>query len=498
MAGGSAALAVALSAVLPTAVAAPAAAPTLGSTSAAAVEALEPTPTPPVEPTPDPTVEPTPDPTVEPTPDPTVEPTPDPTVEPTPGPTTPQPTATRTPSPTATPIPPAKPVRPPGAPSYEAPADYFVPLSGGFLRSQIAEADRITAALSASTSKVAIATREMDKLAAKSNALLESLAAARETEIGAQQEAAQARADLAALDARLAEARAIVREWVFLVYSGGAGGSDVAYMIEAMASDVEDVGNPLGDLSYLTDQRTRAVDEVRVLTAEQVRLSSVLDAAASEAAAATRSIKDDSSALTDVVDEQRAKVDELRALQIAEVEKAGPVAAVLVGARTPEAKRAAQRLRDALRSANTELTDVGEPCTDDTTVYPNGLFPASALCPLWGAPGEMLSPAAAAAFNALSKAYAAQTGEPLCITDSYRSLAGQISAKARHGAFAATPGTSRHGLGRALDMCGGVQDFSSPAHRWMKQNGPLYGWFHPSWAAAGGSLPEPWHFEFAG
>ena len=32
----------------------------------------------------------------------------------------------------------------------------------------------------------------------------------------------------------------------------------------------------------------------------------------------------------------------------------------------------------------------------------------------------------------------------------------------------------------------------------MKQNGPLYGWFHPSWAAAGGSLPEPWHFEYAG
>jgi len=55
-----------------------------------------------------------------------------------------------------------------------------------------------------------------------------------------------------------------------------------------------------------------------------------------------------------------------------------------------------------------------------------------------------------------------------------------------------------HGMGRAVDLCGGVQDFSSPAHRWMRQNAPLYGWFHPSWAAAGGSLPEPWHFEFAG
>ena len=126
------------------------------------------------------------------------------------------------------------------------------------------------------------------------------------------------------------------------------------------------------------------------------------------------------------------------------------------------------------------------------------MYPAGALCPLWGAPGERLAPGAAAAFNAMSKAYAAQTGVPLCVTDSYRSLPDQISIKGTRGRFAATPGTSRHGLGRALDLCGGVQDFSSPAHRWMNENGPLFGWFHPSWAAAGGSLPEPWHFEYAG
>jgi len=53
-------------------------------------------------------------------------------------------------------------------------------------------------------------------------------------------------------------------------------------------------------------------------------------------------------------------------------------------------------------------------------------------------------------------------------------------------------------MGRAVDLCGGVQSFGSPAHQWMRQNAPLYGWFHPSWAAAGGSLPEPWHWEYAG
>jgi D-alanyl-D-alanine carboxypeptidase len=463
-----------------------------------AVAATDPTDPPPTaEPTP------TPPPTEEPTP------TPPPTEEPTPPPPTsaPEPTAkpSPTPTPTPTPIPPAAPIRPPsssGAPGSasddDAPSDYYAPLTGVYLSSQIAEADRITAALSASTSKVAVATRKMDLLAEKSNALLESLAAAKESERGATEEAARARADLEVLDTKLENARAVVREWVFLVYSGGAGGSDIAFMIEAMASRAEDVGDPLGDLSYLTEQRTRALQEVRALTAEQVRLTAASEAAVAEAAMATDQIEVDNSALATVVAAQRALVDELRALQIEEVEKAGPIAAVLVGARTPQAKAAAQRLRDALFAATGTVTDIGEPCSNDSGLHPNGLFPPSALCPLWGAPGESLTPAAAAAFNALSKSYAAETGVPLCVTDSYRSLGDQISIKAKRGRFAATPGTSRHGLGRALDLCGGVQDFSSPAHRWMKQNGPLFGWFHPSWAAAGGSLPEPWHFEFAG
>ncbi len=470
----------------------------LAGTSALA-ETPTPTPTEPTEsasPDPSPTE---PDPsttTAEPTPT-TAEPTPTsppPTTDPTAPTTIPTAPTTVFPTPQA-PI--WTPPRPLPAPDEEPP-DHFEPLTRSFLAVQIAEANRITAALNASTSEVAVATREMDALAAKSNALLESLDAAREAERAATEEVEQAREALARLTARLDAARAVVREWVFLVYSGGGGGSDVAFMIEAMASEAEDVGDPIADLSYLTEERTRALQDVRVLTAEQSRLSAAAAAAKAEAIAATTSIAGDSSELQKTLEQQRSRVGELRQLQISEVERAGPVASVLVGARTPEARAAAARLRDALTAASVDITDIGKPCTDDTSTYPNGLFPSSALCPLWGAAGERLAPGAAAAFNALSKAYASQAGVPLCVTDSYRSLAEQISVKASHGRFAATPGTSRHGLGRALDLCGGVQDFSSPAHRWMKQNGPLYGWFHPSWAAAGGSLPEPWHFEYAG
>lgn len=419
---------------------------------------------------------------------------------------TPTTTATRSSSPTPTPTsPPKDEPRPPAdPPSTISPSegdgepDHPVPLSGAFLASQIAEADRITRALTASNSKVAAATREMDVLSDRSNALLESLVAARETERAATDEAERAHADLVVLEGRLATARQILREWVFSVYSGGGADSDIAGMLDAMTSEPDEVGDPLGDLSYLTEQRTRALQDVKVLTAEQVRLSAAADAAETTATAARAVIERDKTALDKAVLAQRDRVGELRTLQIAEVEKAGPVASILVGARTPAAKAAAQRLREALLAASVDVTEIGKPCTDDTAVYPNGMIPPSGRCPIWGAPGQSLAPAAAASFNAMSKAYAAQTGIPLCVTDSYRSLPDQISIKAKRGRFAATPGTSRHGLGRAVDLCGGVQDFGSPAHRWMRQNAPLYGWFHPSWAAAGGSLPEPWHWEFAG
>jgi len=413
---------------------------------------------------------------------------------------TPTPTSTTprtTPSPSA-PTTPNEPPRTASPTEGDGEPNHPVALSGAFLAAQIAEADRIAAALTASNSEVAAATREMDALSDKSNALLESLVAARETERAATDEALSAHSDLVVLEGRLATARQILRDWVFSVYSGGGGDADLAGMLDAMSSEPDQVGDPLGDLSYLTEQRTRALQDVKVLTAEQVRLSAAADAAEASAADATRVIQRDKAALDKVVLTQRSKVGALRKLQVAEVEKAGPVASILVGARTPAAKAAAQRLRDALASASVDTTAIGKPCTNNTTEYPNGMIPASGLCPIWGAPGESLAPAAAASFNAMSKAYAAQTGIPLCITDSYRSLADQISTKAKRGRFAATPGTSHHGLGHAVDLCGGVQSFGSPAHQWMRQNAPLYGWFHPSWAAAGGSLPEPWHWEFAG
>jgi hypothetical protein len=127
----------------------------------------------------------------------------------------------------------------------------------------------------------------------------------------------------------------------------------------------------------------------------------------------------------------------------------------------------------------------------------NGQIPAALLCPLWGSPGNMLRTDAATAFNAMSKAYAARFGHPICVTDSYRSYAAQVDVRARKPTLAAVPGTSNHGWGLAVDLCDGVQTFGSPTHEWLRSAAPVFGWFHPAWAEPTGSKPEPWHFEFS-
>ena len=128
----------------------------------------------------------------------------------------------------------------------------------------------------------------------------------------------------------------------------------------------------------------------------------------------------------------------------------------------------------------------------------NGFLPDSELCPLIQAPGHRLRTDAGRAFDALSAARRAQTGSPLCVTDSYRSYPAQVDVFARKPELAATPGRSQHGWGLAVDLCGGAEQFGTEVDSWLRLNAGSFGWFHPSWAEPGESRPEPWHWEFAG
>lgn len=125
----------------------------------------------------------------------------------------------------------------------------------------------------------------------------------------------------------------------------------------------------------------------------------------------------------------------------------------------------------------------------------NGLIPGDKLCSL-GVGNHALRCDAATAYVQLSNAFAQRFGHQVCITDSYRSYAQQVALYAQKPSLAALPGTSNHGWGLAVDLCGGVQKFGSTEHRWMKANAGRFGWVHPRWAEPGGSRPEPWHWEF--
>ncbi|CUR60083.1 putative Peptidase M23 [metagenome] len=126
----------------------------------------------------------------------------------------------------------------------------------------------------------------------------------------------------------------------------------------------------------------------------------------------------------------------------------------------------------------------------------NGMIPTTELCTLASAPGQLLRCDAARAYEAMAAAYRSSFGTDLCITDSYRTFASQVSTFARKPGLAAVPGTSNHGWALAVDLCGGIESATSAQHQWMNARAGDFGWTHPDWAEPDGGRPEPWHWEF--
>lgn len=127
--------------------------------------------------------------------------------------------------------------------------------------------------------------------------------------------------------------------------------------------------------------------------------------------------------------------------------------------------------------------------------YPNGLLPQEALCSLYD--DKMLRADAAVEFLQLNVEYVQEFGENMCINSAYRDLPNQHRVYAQEPpGFAAVPGTSNHGLGQAIDLGCGIQNFRSERWNWMETNGAKYNWVHPAWAKS--SPFEPWHWEYEG
>jgi tape measure domain-containing protein len=124
----------------------------------------------------------------------------------------------------------------------------------------------------------------------------------------------------------------------------------------------------------------------------------------------------------------------------------------------------------------------------------NGNIPSTALGTAMGfSPGSGVGPTGGlltkAAANAWNSAFRA-SGGALSLTEGYRDLAAQQyrwSLFKKGGNLAAAPGTSKHGLGLAVDVAGG--------QAWLRANGSKFGWAN---TGLGFSQREPWHFEYQG
>lgn len=164
-----------------------------------------------------------------------------------------------------------------------------------------------------------------------------------------------------------------------------------------------------------------------------------------------------------------------------------------------EAVRADREQRPSRSGSRAPLPDWLARCEprDSAQAHQNGELPAGELCQLPES-GHRLHPDATRDWWRLNRKYRQKFGQPLCVTDSYRSYEAQSQLFGAKPGLAATPGTSNHGWGIAVDLCEGVEDFDSPAHQWLREHGPKFGWDNPVWAREGGSKPEPWHWEYDG
>ena len=325
--------------------------------------------------------------------------------------------------------------------------------------------------------------------------------------VAEQAAAAAGRSQQALADVVAAQYRMPQLPSALLVFSSGVGSATDALRA---VQDLQRVN--AGQQKSLADARGLRADAEQAARQAQARRDA--DSARARSLAAELA---DLQALAERTNEQvqaaSADVERLQAQRDAEI--AAEVAAELARQQAAEAARqaqlAAQRVaadqaaqrRSTTTPPSTKPAPSVGPASGDcagrsTSGYANGNIPASALCPLRYAPGQVLRADAAAAFNQLTEAYRAARGTPICITDSYRDYATQVRLFATKPSLAAVPGTSNHGWGVAVDLCGGIQDYGTPAYTWMKANAPRFGWIHPAWAEPGGNRQEPWHWEYTG
>jgi hypothetical protein len=365
----------------------------------------------------------------------------------------------------------------------------------------VGAADGLSASLARSDAVVAVSRLRLRTLTEQARPLLASFRATSKAQAVAQTEATTQSARLVERVSQVEVARSALEQSAIDSYVGGGGPlGEMAVALASLTAHSANQGTaPLSTVNNrvrLCAQRFNRAQSARI---DQAAASSRATSASNRATASANASARAKSAHESIIAREQRYFRALSSTESAQVSRAAEVRGNLTRSGTPADRAADRRLAGVLKGRDYRLLmRQSIHCGKGSPVYANGWWPAKARCPLFAAPGQSLRRSAALAFDMMSNAYQRQHGYALCVNESYRSYAAQVSIKQLLPGLAATPGTSNHGLGLALDLCGGVQDFGDPAHQWMKRNGPHFGWVHPAWAEPSGGLPEPWHWEFAG
>lgn len=336
--------------------------------------------------------------------------------------------------------------------------------------------------------------------AEQATAALEAYQAARRAADAAVRHSQSQARLLVAAEKKTAETRERLSRYVGSLYRTGMGNKQLAVYSSLMDSrNPQQLFRGLGMVSRVGGNQNDALLGLARAEAFQSRAAARAERAAADAAAAEQKASAAKKAADKVVADSVARVARTSAALVKTEQ------ALALAQRREKLMASASliaRQRAAIPAAAVEGALAERPVPEckgaPTGGYPNGRLPLSALCPLWGTSGQLLRWDAAAAFDAMSKEFGAEFGEPICVTDSYRSYPEQVAVALAKPDLAAVPGRSNHGWGVALDLCGGIQSFTTKQHAWMVANSMAYGWFLPAWAQPGGSNPEPWHWEYAG
>lgn len=370
------------------------------------------------------------------------------------------------------------------------------------LRQAKARAAQLDARARAQAGQIKVAQAHLAVLDAQANTALAQLQLASENAAKADAAETAAQTVLAAATAQTDAARTMLNNLAANAYRSQAAGGDVAATLALVRSgDPTSLIEGLNLLDQVGKTQSGAVEDLKLAEARQHRAEEEASAAAAVAAQAEQAARTAKSAADALVAQQKTEIttlDRLLAATRRAAAKAHHRATALERAiAAARARAAAIRRAQALAALQGPVAG----CDGGSVAgYPNGQLPTAALCPLWGAPGQMLRADAAAAFNQMSQAFNAVFGEPLCVETSYRTYQHQVELYgSMPPGYAAVPGTSNHGWGLAVDLCGGIQVDNSPEHIWLLDHAAAFNWFHPAWAMPGGGGPhEPWHWEFAG